>query len=208
MSISYIIEAPGAGYKGIGLRRVLASCAASRVARERGKFFMATPPPKKFNRTPPTIAAVIIALAVLGVGGYFVAQRQEPPMPAAEDLTSDEFDVPKDVEYALPITHIVGGVRNETAPPSLEFPTASGTVSLNVERVFPLETGASYTMFIRGGPTDYEIWIPPNYLEEGTIPVRLDGKVFPPGDYRVEIVQAAADSVKTMVAETVFRITK
>jgi hypothetical protein len=167
------------------------------------------PPKKNFNRTPPTIAAVVIALAVLGVGGYFVAQRQEPPMPEdAEQIITDEGEIPKDVEYKLPMNKIVGGVTHEHADPSLEFPATSATVALMVEPVFSLLPDANYTMFVRGDSIAYEIWIPPNYLQEGLVPVRLDGKVFPPGNYRVEIVEVTADSVKSAVAETVFRIAK
>ncbi len=168
---------------------------------------MASQPAKKFNRTPPTIAAVVIALIVLAVGGYFVARKQEPPMPAQqEDMASDELQLPKEVEYALPLKRITGGSAQETIEPALEFPAVAATVTLNVERVFPLQTGASYTMFIRGTEIGFEVWIPPNYLEEGTVPLRLDGTVFAPGDYRIEIVETTVDSVKTPVAETAFRV--
>ena len=165
------------------------------------------------KRIPPTVAALIFAVIVLAVAGYYIAQRQEPtvnPNEAVDPNDPDALALGKRVDYALPVARVVDGIAEDTGADLLEFPAIAGEIWLNLPVVFTVRIDGTYNLFINdfGGEQLYEVWIPPQYLEKGEIPLRLDGNIFGPGQYHIEIIEETADSVSTLVAEASFRITE
>ena len=167
------------------------------------------------SRAPRTIAVLALALLIVAAGAFFFIQRQKSDTPSSDVSTlshlPDDFDIEAlnaaKVESDLGGTRIIDGIVEETAE-TLEFPKTSGQITLNVDVVFPFGADTEYNMIIEQyhGEKMYKVWIPPQYLDAGSIPLNLDGKIFGPGKYRIEIVEMGSDSVIVAIAESMFEV--
>ena len=113
------------------------------------------------------------------------------------------------VEYDLPLVAIVDGIVEELAETQTIAPTR-GHIQFNVEVIFTVREDANYNIVIEeyGGEQLYQVWIPPQYLRAGSIPLNLDGKIFDSGKYRIEVLEEGTDSVSIAIAEGVFEVTE
>jgi hypothetical protein len=174
-------------------------------------------PQEGASRKPWTIGVAVLAVVIVVVGAVLISQRQksETTVPDKSVLSElpEDFDLEslqaKKVEYDLACTRIVNGIVEKPAE-KLEFPEASGLITLNVDVVFPFRDDADYNMIIEEyrGEKLYKVWIPPRYLRAGTIPLNLDGETFGPGTYRIEVTEEGSDSVSIAVAESMFEVTE
>lgn len=159
---------------------------------------------------PITILVAIFAVIILGVGAFYYLKRGQPG-PETEmvqedgDTISDAF---KKVEYKLPLALVADGVAEETTDAMLEFPSFSGEIVLWIDATWNHRTDKNYNLIINdsAGKGLYKVWIPPQYIEQGDIPLTLNGSLFEAGDYAIEIFEEGADSVSTTVAVSAFRI--
>jgi hypothetical protein len=166
------------------------------------------------SRGPLTIVVLALAVVILVVGVVYMMQRQKSDTTEESSLSSlpEDFDLSSlqadKVEYELESTRIIDGIVEE-ASEALEFPKTSGQITLNVDVAFPFREDAEYNMIIEEyhGEKLFKVWIPPQYLDAGSIPLNLDGKIFGPGVYRVEVTEEGSDSVTVAVAESMFEVT-
>ena len=165
-------------------------------------------------RFPKTVALLAFALIVIAAGIFYIVERKEQTptvseQPSFQSATDEEImaQLADRVEYALPIARIVDGIVEEGSE-TLEVPTTKGQITFNIDPEFPQRIDARYLITIEeyGGEELYGVWIPDVYLERGNIPLNLDGKIFVPGKYRIEVTEEGSDSVSTAVAEAMFEI--
>ncbi len=172
-------------------------------------------PQNPSSRGPRTIAVLVLLVLILVAGAVFIIQRQKSDTPPSDVSTlsnlPDDFDIESlranRVEYNIGGTRIIDGIVEEAAE-TLEFPKTTGQITLYVDVVFPFGGDSEYNMIIEEyhGEKLFRVWIPPRYLDEGSIPLNLDGKTFGPGKYRIEIVEQDADSVIVAIAESMFEV--
>ena len=172
-------------------------------------------PQNASSRAPRTIAVLVLVVLILVAGAIFIIQRQKSDTPPSDvsalSNLPDDFDIESlranKVEYDIGGTRIIDGIVEEAAE-TLEFPKTTGQITLYVDVVFPFTGDAEYNMIIEAyhGEKLFKVWIPPQYLAEGSIPLNLDGKTFGPGKYRIEIVEQDSDSVIVSIAESMFEV--
>jgi hypothetical protein len=166
------------------------------------------------SRGPLTIVVLALVVVILVVGVVYMMQRQKSDTTDESRLSTlpEDFDVSSlqadKVEYELASTRIIDGIVEE-ASETLEFPKTNGQITLNVNVDIPFRTDVEYNMIIEEyhGEKLYKVWIPPRYLDAGSIPLNLDGKTFGPGAYRIEVTEEGSDSVAVAVAESMFEVT-
>jgi hypothetical protein len=169
-----------------------------------------TPRDSTPTRMPIAILVGIFAVIILGVGAFYLWKRGQPA-PDAETTGGDSQTVAEafqKVEYKLPIARVVDGTAEEMTEETLAFPTFTGEIVLWIDVTWPHVEDKNYNMIINDSEGEglYKVWIPPQYLEEGKIPLRLNGSMFGVGGYAIEVLEEGADSVSTLVAESQFRI--
>jgi len=157
----------------------------------------------------------VFALVIIAAGVFYISQRDKSEEPEVVDVETptdpNDIDVSmfqtEKVEYDLPIVAIVDGVVEELADVRT-IPPTRGQIQFNVDVTFTVREDANYNIIIEeyGGEQLYQVWIPPQYLSAGSIPLNLDGKVFDSGKYRIEVLEEGTDSVSTAIAEGVFEV--
>ena len=209
---SYIIERVNGidkGFRPLPFHCVLEVSTFSRVVLMNENSQKSGPP-----RIPRTVMLLIFAVLIIAVGAIYLSKRQVGSEEPVDTTTgSGELDLSQltgeTVEYTLGITHIVEGT-SESEMETLEIPVTNAKIQLNIDVIFDRETGLRYGILVEEykGEKLYAVWIPEHYMNQGVIPLNLDGKIFGPGKYRIEVSGVDPDSVAVPVAEGLFDITE